>query len=100
MSARFCSAYEGEELVIMCRGNGQSMVLTIHASADTSALNISGVSIIGQSYGSTLSSIILMTSLASFAFLRMVGVADGTWAVIDAGESRGTGACVVERPMN
>ena len=100
LSARLCSAYQGAEMVIHLRGAGESTVLILHASADTSALNLSGVSVIGQSYGSSLSSIILYTSGASAAFLRLVGVADGTWAVIDAGQSRGDGGCVVEQGMS
>lgn len=96
-SARMPSAHIGEELVIIMRGIGSTGSIKIHFSGVTSTLNISGVACIGQSEDD-LSMIRLRNSQTSFGFLRLVGVADGVWAVIDNGQSRGTGNCVDEEP--
>lgn len=96
-SARMPSAHIGEELVIMMRGIGSTGSIKIHFSGVTSALNISGVACIGQSEDA-LSMIRLYNSQTSFGFLRLVGVEDGIWAVIDNGQSRGNGGCVNEEP--
>lgn len=100
-SARLHSAHSGEELCIIVRGEaGDGVSLILHFSADTSALNLSGVSVIGQSLGSTLSSVLLYGSANSRAFLRLLGVDDGCWAVIDAGQSTGDGEQVTEQGMS
>ncbi len=94
-SARMASAHIGEELVIMLRGIGSTGSIIIYFSGN--AAGLSGVAVIGQSEDA-LSRIHLQNSNTSFAFVRFAGVADGTWAVIDNGESRGTGALVDEQP--
>ena len=97
-AARFCSAHIGEELVIMFRGDCEAGSIHIHASGETSALNISGVGLIGHSEDA-LSALIIQTSAASRAFVRLVGVEDGVWAIVDNGFSVSiTGACVIEEP--
>ena len=99
-SARLHSAHSGEELCIILRGEaGDGVSLELHFSADTSAVNLSGVSVIDGSTGDVLSGVLLYGSATSRAFLRLVGIADGTWAVIDSGQSTGDGATVVEQLM-
>ncbi len=100
-SARLHSAYSGEELVIILRGEaGDGVSMILRCSADNSAKNHSGVSVIGASKGSTLSSILLYASADSRAILRMVGIDDGTWAVVDSGQSTGNGNEVFEQGMS
>ncbi len=102
-SARLHSAYSGEELVIILRGeagNTVSMILRASTTAsDEATRHLAGVSVIGASKGSTLSSILLFASADSRAILRMVGIDDGTWAVVDSGQSTGNGNEVVEQGM-
>lgn len=97
LACRMPSAHIGEELVIMMRGDASLTSVMIHFSGVTSTLNISGVACIGQSEG-PLSMIRLYNSNASFGLVRLVGVEDGTWAVIDNGYSRGDGGSVNEEP--
>ena len=98
-SARLHSAYSGEELCIILRGEaGNTVSLILHFSADTSAANLSGVSVVGGT-GLQLSSVLLYGSAVSRAFMRMIGVADGCWAIIDSGQSVGTGTSVREQTM-
>ncbi len=92
ISARLGSAHMGEEVVILLRGANESTVLTIFC--DDSILG--NVGVIGQSYGSNLATIALLGSNGANGFVRLVSPADGVWAVIDAGESRGDGNEVVE----
>lgn len=97
LACRMPSAHVGEEVVIMMRGDASKTSVMIHFSGVTSTLNISGVACIGQSED-TLSMIRLYNSNASFGLIRLVGVEDGVWAVIDNGQSRGDGGCVNEEP--
>ena len=97
LACRMPSAHAGEEVVIMMRGDASKTSVMIHFSGVTSALNISGVACIGQSEG-PLSMIRLYNSNESFGLIRLVGVEDGVWAVIDNGYSRGDGGCVNEEP--
>ncbi len=92
-SARLGSAHMGEDLVIMMRGIGSTGSVLILFSGDTGGL--SGVAVIGQSEDA-ISHIHIQNSQTSFGFVRLIGVEDGVWAVIDNGQSRGTGACVIE----
>ena len=94
-SARLHSAKAGEDLVIMMRGIGSTGSVIIYFSGN--AAGLSGVAVIGQSEDA-LSRIHINNSATSFGFIRLIGVEDGVWAVVDAGQSRGTGACVDEQP--
>ena len=98
-SARLPSAHIGEELVMMIRGDCEAGSIHIYASGQTSALNISGVGLIGHSEDA-LSAIILTASADSRAFIRLVGVEDGVWAITDNGFSVSElGVCVIEKPQ-
>ncbi len=98
-SCRLHSAHSGEELCIILRGEaGDGVSLEVHFSADVSALNLAGVSVMGTS-GQTLSGMLLYASAASRAFVRMIGVDDGCWAIIGNTESTGTGNQVVQQIM-
>lgn len=97
-SARLPSAHQGEELVMMIRGDCEAGSIHIFASGETSTLNISGVGLIGHSEDA-LSAIILTASADSRAFIRLCGVEDGVWAIIDNGFSVSeVGVCVIEEP--
>lgn len=97
-NARFCSAHKGEELVIMIRGNCEAASIHIHASGETSDLNISGVELIGHSEDA-LSALIITASADSRAFVRLVSPEDGVWAIVDNGFSVSElGVCVREEP--
>ena len=99
-SARLHSANSGEELCIILRGeagDGVSLILRFSTDpSDAALLDIAGVSVIGTT-GKTLSSLLLWASADSRAFVRMIGVDDGCWAIIDIGESTGLGTTVTER---
>ena len=87
-SARLCSGYRGQELTIMVRGTNNTSGF-IFFSAGTSALNISGVNVVGKN-GANLTSIAMYTSFPSFAMIKLLGIDDaGSWAVIDTGHYEG-----------
>jgi hypothetical protein len=83
-SARMASARAGQRLHIRFtpQAGGSTGSLIIYFSGATSG--ISGVRALAST-GSDLSSIILHQSAASFAWVDLMGVADGVWSVITTG---------------
>jgi len=98
-SANLHSAYSGEELCIILRGEaGDGVSMILRCSSFDSAKNFTGVSIMGTS-GDQLSSLLLYASAASRAFVRLLGIDAGCWAIIGNTQATGTGNQVVERKL-
>ncbi len=91
-SARMCSAYKGQEVVIMIRDSLNTSGEIIF-SAGNSTLNISGTGAVGLA-GQALPSIELRQSGNSFGMIRLFGIDDGLWALVATGSHEGD--CVVE----
>ncbi len=94
-SARMCSSYEGQECIIIVKGAATTSGILLF-SADTAADNISGVNCIGTN-GDSLSSILMWGSAVSKAMVKLVGLADGAWAVVETGSH--TATVVTEQVM-
>lgn len=91
VSCRLHSAYIGEELIIMMRGEDAGAYISIKLSGGD---GLSGVSVQGYSNNASILSCIMMYNSAScYPRLKLLGVADGTWAIVDATalSSDGTG---------
>ncbi len=98
-SVNLHSAHSGEECCIILRGEaGDAVSIILRCSADDSTKNFTGVSIMGTS-GDQLSSLLLYASAASRAFVRLLGITEGTWAIIGNTQATGTGNQVVEQTM-
>jgi hypothetical protein len=88
MSCRLFSAIPGQRLHLRCSPSaGQSGIVTFYGSD----AGFTGVKILGST-GSYVSSIQITASGASFGWVDLMGVDDGVWSVVGAGN------LVTERP--